>query len=266
MIPSEPLLDKSLQVCTNPALEHWLSTPAGQYVLQWEQPWLEAAVSDVFGYHAVQLGLPHVSFLANSRMPNRWIVSQQAEPVGLCMHSIVSEFEELPFASQSVDLVVAPHLLEFSSDPHQVLREIDRILIPEGRLFVTGLNPLSLWGVRQMVLKRWHPVWPVQAHPIGVPRLRDLLKLLSFETEMGRFGCYRWPSQNESRLQGGAFMEKAGDRWWPMCGAAYFLGAVKRVRKMTLIGPRWKTNSVAALTAAARNPSGAASQPVNKQQ
>ncbi len=178
-------------------------------MLQWEQPWLERAIGDVFGYHAVQLGLPQVNFLADSRMPNRWIVSQQTNPIGLCMHSIVSEFEELPFASQSVDLVVAPHVLEFSADPHQVLREIDRILIPEGRLFVTGLNPLSLWGMRQATLKHLHPVWPLEAHPIGVPRLRDLLKLLSFETEMGRFGCYRWPSQNESRLQGGAFMEKA---------------------------------------------------------
>jgi hypothetical protein len=138
------------------------------------------------------------------------------------------------------------------------LREIDRVLIPEGRVLVAGLNPFSLWGLRQSVRRRAQPVWPVGARPLGVPRLRDLFTLLSFEVERGRFGCYRWPSVQAQRLERGAFMEKAGDRWWPMCGAAYLLGAVKRTRKMTLIGPRWKQASLSAL------PSPAPAQPSSR--
>jgi SAM-dependent methyltransferase len=261
MVPSEPLVNE-VQPWSN-SLEHWLLTPPGQYVMGWERPHVDRAVNDVFGFHAVQLGLPGIDLLAESRMPNRWRVVPQALPDESMAVSgtITADFHELPFASQSVDLVVAPHVLEVASDPHQVLREIDRILIPEGRLLVTGLNPFSLWGLRQGMRRRAPPVWPSGAQPWGVPRLRDLLLLLSFEVERGRFGCYRWPSVHAHRLQSGAFMEKAGDRWWPMCGAAYLLGAVKRTRKMTLIGPRWRQTGLTAIPApSTAQPSRAASQ------
>jgi len=35
-------------------------------------------------------------------------------------------------------------------------------------------------------------------------------------------------------------MEKAGDRWWPVCGAVYVVSAVKKVAGMRLITPAWK--------------------------
>ncbi len=41
-------------------------------------------------------------------------------------------------------------------------------------------------------------------------------------------------------------MEHAGDRWWPVCGAVYFVCAVKRVRGMRLIGPAFKDKKVSA--------------------
>ncbi|MNC92563.1 hypothetical protein D3C83_90150 [compost metagenome] len=34
-------------------------------------------------------------------------------------------------------------------------------------------------------------------------------------------------------------MDPAGDRWWPIAGGVYFLQAVKRVRGMRLIMPKW---------------------------
>ena len=68
---------------------------------------------------------------------------RQAKPRVIC------RYDELPFASQSIDLVALPHVLEFTDDPHEVLREVARVLMPEGRLIITGFNPLSLWGMRQ---------------------------------------------------------------------------------------------------------------------
>lgn len=82
---------------------------------------------------------------------------------------------------------------------------------------------------------------------ISVPRLRDWFKLLSFELDRGRFGCYAPPSRSEQWLATSALMEKAGDRWWPICGAVYFLAAVKRVQGMRMIGPAWKRSSPAAV-------------------
>ena len=60
---------------------------------------------------------------------------------------------DLPFEAQSVDLIVMPHTLEFTSDPHRLLREAERVLMPEGQLIILGFNSLSLWGARQSLGK-----------------------------------------------------------------------------------------------------------------
>jgi SAM-dependent methyltransferase len=151
----------------------------------------------------------------------------------------------LPFPDQSLDLVVLPHTLELSHDPHASLREVERVLVPEGRVIISGFNPMSLWGQRQQ-RARFVARLGVQTHflPddvdfIGYWRLRDWLRLLSFEVEAGRFGCYRPSVQSPQWLKRFAWMEKAGARWWPIFGAAYFLVGIKRVRGMRLMGPVW---------------------------
>ncbi|MFM8557801.1 MAG: class I SAM-dependent methyltransferase, partial [Betaproteobacteria bacterium] len=124
----------------------WLDSPPGRYLLAWEQAVLDDAVVDVFGYHALQCGPPGQDFLRSNRMPHRIVAHAGSDPAlgAGTNHSLLSidQFEELPFASQSLDLVVLPHVLEMTSDPHQVLREVDRVLRPEGRLIVTGFNPV----------------------------------------------------------------------------------------------------------------------------
>ncbi|MDP3085513.1 MAG: SAM-dependent methyltransferase, partial [Rubrivivax sp.] len=41
-----------------------------------------------------------------------------------------------------------------------------------------------------------------------------------------------------------AWMDRVGDRWWPVLGAVYFLTAVKRVRGMRLVGLARRQRSV----------------------
>jgi SAM-dependent methyltransferase len=177
-------------------------------------------------------------------MPHRIRVSREASDLhepDLKPDLFVGGFEELPLESQSVDLVVLAHQLEFSDDPHQVLREVDRVLRPEGRLVVVGMNPLSLWGLRQAIaLRPFAPFLPPTGQFIGMPRLRDWMKLLSFEIDAGQYGCFAPPCKTQKWLDRMQFMEKAGDRWWPICGAVYMVSAVKRVRGMRLVGPAWK--------------------------
>ncbi|MGT2427968.1 class I SAM-dependent methyltransferase [Cupriavidus basilensis] len=97
----------------------------------------------------------------------------------------------MPFETQSIDLITLPHILEFSEDPHEVLREVSRVLMPEGRVVVTCFNPMSLWGARQG-LKRLgaDPFLPNDSQSIGFVRIKDWLKLLGFDIIRGRFGCY----------------------------------------------------------------------------
>jgi SAM-dependent methyltransferase len=244
---------------SNLTLSEFLASPPGRYVLQWERAHLDRAVADIFGYHAVQLGLPEIDTLAENRMPLRLLVSDRVvengapqgngslqgaeseQPSGRRV-AVITRFEELPFATQSIDLVVMPHILEFAQEPHQVLREVDRVLVPEGQVIITGFNPASLWGLRQSLAraKIARPYLPRAGQFISLPRIKDWLKLLSFEANRGHFGCYAPWAGSDRWLARWSFLEKAGDRWWPVLGSVYMLTAVKRVRGMRLIGPVWK--------------------------
>ena len=236
----------------------WTESPPGRYVLAWEQSQLDRMVTDVFGYHALQLGLPQLDALRENRMPCRGLVLDAAsgasapyrwpganadpnERAAYAPHgrdTVWCDFLDLPFESQSVDLLVLPHTLEFTHDPHHLLREAERVLVPEGRLIIVGFNSLSLWGMRQSISRRTGHAFVPAAHDlIAFTRMKDWIKLLGFELDRGRFGCYRPPVDTEQWLSRYAFMEAAGDRWWPIFGAAYMITAIKRVRGMRLIGP-----------------------------
>jgi SAM-dependent methyltransferase len=239
-----------LQPLEKSTLADWLETPKGAYVLNWERGQFDSAVEDVFGFNAVQIGLPTIDFLRANRIPLRCAVG--AEPG--C--GVRADPRHLPLAGQSVDLLALPHVLEFSPDPHQILREAERVLRPEGHIVIAGFNPLSLWGLKRKLARRGfdHP-WCGDF--IGLLRLRDWLKLLGFELNGGRFGCYAPPVTQPKWLQRYAFMEKAGDRWWPICGGVYVVRAVKRVQGMRLVTPGWKNGGAKAralATAARREP------------
>jgi len=216
-------------------LAAWLQTPPGRYLLAWEQAQLDAAVADLFGFHALQLGLPELPGLQANRMPHRWLAGAAGE-AGVALGC---EFEALPFESASLDLVLLPHALELARDPHQLLREAERVLRPEGQLLILGLNPASAWGLRQNLGRLWpqRPAYlPRTGDFIGYWRLRDWLRLLSFEVETARFGCYSPPLRSEAWLARWHWVEATGARWWPVLGAVYFIQAVKRVHGMRLVG------------------------------
>jgi SAM-dependent methyltransferase len=250
-------------------LSHWLQTPPGRYLLDWERTQFDLAVADVFGYHALQLGLPELDTLASNRMPHRWLglpeellpdTEDPAEllpdalleqPPGNPRVALITDAAALPFSAASLDLVVLPHTLELSADPHHVLREVERVLVPDGRVVIAGLNPASLWGFRQGrgrlqaalgigAADGSHLYLPEAGEFIGPWRLRDWLQLLSFEVESDRYGCYRPAVRTDKWLQRTAWVDRAGARWWPILGAVYFVVAVKRVRGVRLLGPSWK--------------------------
>ena len=222
-------------------LQDWFQSAPGRYLLAWERKQLGLAVADIFGFHALQLGLPDMDALAANRMPHRWL----ATPDWFSAAHLVSDFSALPFSANSLDLVVLPHALDLSPDPHATLREVERVLVPEGRAVICGFNPLSLWGLRQSrasIYRRlgFGQTFLPRDRLIGYLRLRDWLRLLGFEVELGRFGAYRPALLSEAWLAHFEWMDRAGPRWWPIFGAVYFVVAVKRVRSMTLLSPGWK--------------------------
>src|SRR5690606_37876295 len=113
----------------------------------WEQRRLDAIVEDVFGFVAVQVGFHEYNALRKNRIPFRAYfgpVRPEAEQIAQWHGVGVADAAALPLASQSVELLVLPHVLEYAHDAHAVLREAERVLLPEGRLVIVGFNPRSL--------------------------------------------------------------------------------------------------------------------------
>ena len=106
-------------------------------MLTWEQAQLDRVVADLFGFHALQMGMPQLEGLRANRMPHRWVGSDDAVAGRT---DLVLDPTALPFPDQSLDLVVLPHTLELSQDPHATLREVYRVLVPEGKVVVCGFN------------------------------------------------------------------------------------------------------------------------------
>jgi SAM-dependent methyltransferase len=150
-----------------------------------------------------------------------------------------ADFRDLPIAVNSIDLVVLPHVLEFTDDPHQILREVVRVLVPEGQVIISGFNPWSLLGLKRIAPSARAQV-PWSGRFINLPRLKDWLSLLSFDVIGGRMHSYLPPFSQEQWLRLFSFLDKAGDRWWPFAGGIYLLQAVKRVRGMRVITPSWR--------------------------
>ncbi len=246
-------------------LAQWWESPPGRYLLAWEQSEIDALVGDVFGFHALQLGLPQLAALRANRMPHRWLASDMVDEFGLhaapaapaaqaarvpagqkpmsLRAALVCDFDALPFPNHSLDLVVMPHSLELARDPHDTLREVERVLVPEGRVVIIGFNPASSWGLRQWVvdLRRQlglgaTPGLPRAGDFIGYRRVRDWLRLLGFEAERARFGCWRPPLRSERWLERWRWIDALGERAFPVLGAVYAVVAVKRVRGMRLVG------------------------------
>lgn len=221
-----------------PGLDEWLQTAQAKHVLDWEQASVDNSVTDIFGFNALQFGLTQCDFLRANRIALR----QQVVEAGT--GDIQCEFTALPFATQSIDLIVLPHILEFHAEPHQILREVERVLMPEGQLLILGFNPVSLWGAHQRMHRG--EAFPFNGNYLSVLRLKDWLKLLGFDVDRATFGCYAPPLDQEKWIRRWNFMENTGPKWWGFAGGVYLLRAIKRVHSMRLITPKWNSQGVQA--------------------
>jgi SAM-dependent methyltransferase len=221
------------------ALRTWCEQPLGRGLASAEQTSLCDVLSDVFGYHLVVLDPScQPDALASSRILHR--VVQTFSGDGL-MHppSLLACSEQLPLQSDSVDAFVLPHALEVAGDPHQVLREIDRCLLPEGHLIVLGFNPYGWWGFRKLLFG-WRGRVPWSLRFISLPRLKDWLSLLGFDTLHSAY-LYPHPPWHYGKPHSGhRLLQRLHHERWPLLAGAYVLVARKRVATLTPIKPRWR--------------------------
>ncbi len=233
-----------------------LGAPAASSLLAWQQAQCDALLADVFGYHALQVGHAPLQALQANRMPHRWMANTEYTLPGAgeaLISDLSMDSRAWPLAAESLDLVVLPHVLEACSDPHACLREVERVLIPEGQVLILGLNPWSRWGWRArqqwQAERRLMPEAALGQGPMQLGRLRDWLRLLNLEVQRVRL----YPSVPRWWPLG---------RGWPWLGGAYMVLASKHVPGLKTIRPAkgWRQRSTTGLAPASSGPArGAAS-------
>ena len=243
-------INKSFKLgsCQQNQLEGWFETRLGQRLLVQEQAALQEKAAAIFGYHVVQIGSPspHFDLLKVSPAHNRVVLDQG---LGRSRIDLAAKPTRLPLATDSIDGVILPHTLDFSSNPHQLVREVERILIPEGKVLLSGFNPWSLWGgVRLLRMRSSTPPWC--GHFFSSRRVMDWLALLGFDLLEIHFLNFRPPLQNQGLMLKLQFMERIGKKVYPNFGGVYIILAVKRVVTITPIRPKWSVKKQVIPTAA----------------
>lgn len=206
-------------------LECWYARQSGQYLLEETHVAVRALLDTSFGYHILQLGVGGERPLCSDSPINHQLFCAQRSGKGV---GLVAAPEELPLESDSIDTIIAHHCLEFASNPHQVLREIQRVLTPQGQLLVVGFNPYSLFGCNTLVRSALRdPLWS-RHRPVSEHRLTDWLHLLGCEV-LGTRRLYALPQAGHERLRR---IVTRCDRWIAQynlpIGGVYILHATKQ--------------------------------------
>jgi SAM-dependent methyltransferase len=229
-------------------LKVWFESGLGRALASQEAACFQTQISAMFGFHVIQLGylVPGEDLISMSPARNRVIVGigSPCNTANLCANPC-----HLPFGNDSVDGMILPHTLDFSHNPHQLLREVERVLIPEGKVLISGFNPWSQWGVWRLLRLR-EASYPWCGHFFGSHRVLDWLALLGFDLLELRYLNYRPPLRSQRIMQKLQFMERFGERVYPKFGGVYIIHAVKRVVTLTPIRPKWKVKKGVIPTAA----------------
>ncbi|WP_426357333.1 class I SAM-dependent methyltransferase [Pseudocolwellia sp. HL-MZ19] len=213
----------------------WLQIPNGDIILNEINDVVAKWCPKFFGYHLLKIGALSGEVNCDDSPINHHItVSEDVENA-----SVVADIDDLPFLEHSIDVCVLSNVLEFTGDPHHVVREANRVLIPNGYLVITGFNPFSLAGLNRFIpYRRQHFPWNERF--FSAMRVKDWLHLMGYEILADEHLLH-------SSLVGEIGQGKLIDYWnkfakafLPQLASVYVIVAKKRVLPLTPIKPKWK--------------------------
>lgn len=227
-------------------ISRWYETPMGARIAEDLAECLGRMADDAFGYHAVLVGavLPCVPRL---RIRARTQVAATAEELAETpLMAVQADFDYLPIETESVDLVIALHVLESSREPHEIMRELDRIIRPEGRVLIVGVNPVSLWNLKKIwQQKRLGKEKMAQSGYLAGQhraawRIVDWLRLLGYDVQSVEHLGGMCPTTRPLFYDKMGPVRTLGSKWlWFMQGF-YVIDAVRRVSTPTAIRPAFR--------------------------
>ena len=250
--PATALTAESLPA--HQAVLSWFASSIGNRVLQTELALLEQLLPGFFGYHLVQLSVQDRPLFAASQIQTKIpvkffapVITKEGtkdstkNPDGQSANEksgLVASPTCLPFASDSIDVVLLHHLLDFADSPLDILKEIARITLPGGHLVIAGFNPLSLWGCWRQ-LARLGKSAPWNGKFIRPGRLMDWLNLLDFKIDRAQYAIYKPPLMSSLGAVPDYSQGFSRNLNMPV-GAVYVISASKQVGAVTPMRPIWK--------------------------
>lgn len=221
-----------------PALSHipvpmptsWQQLPWGEWLLQQVAAGLDPWWPKLFGYHMVKLGPLATSLNASlSPIRHQLVISADAGDA-------YAELEALPIRCRTVDACVLPLVLDFHQDPHQVLREADRILVEGGHMVIVSYNPLSPLALGlASPTHRSKPPW--NGRLFTPNRVKDWLGLLGYQVvgeEPLAFSSFLWSPDKF------VWPQQMLHQYLPASGSVYMLVARKLAAPLTPAKPLWR--------------------------
>lgn len=176
----------------------FLQSSTGQAVLSAERQLLESLLPSLAGFQLLQLSVQRGHSVCEVPHIGRYIQmgygpDLQAEE----RDHIWGDFQEFPIASECIDIVLLHHVLEFSNDPHQLLREADRTIVAGGHILIVGFNPWSGWPAYKR-FARWRHDWPMREKEIASWRIAEWLSLLNYDLLRMDYGPMRFAKMRQS--------------------------------------------------------------------
>lgn len=215
------------------AIQDWFTNPKGQRLLQAEQQHLNHIMPRMYGYHLMRLSVLQDSAALSQQSPvtHHFSLGLQAES-----SPALAEFEHLPIDSESIDVALLHHCLEYSINPHQLLRETANTIIPNGYIIIVAFNPWSSSNFLKQCGRLTHRSAHHRLHNLRCSRLLDWLRLLGFETLRWDYGDYDF-AEHYRYLNG---LNKLAHSLLPITGSFYTIVARKTTLSMRVIKPQWK--------------------------
>ncbi len=215
-------------------LTNYYLTTKGKGLLKEEKELLNLSLSKVFGYFLVQIGQTSTEdLLSESRISFKMLVDEKNKQ-NPAYHFIQADIDYLPFKPHTIDAILLPHSLETVTDPYHLLRQIDKMILPEGNLIISGFNPIGSKIIPLRLGEYKHNF--KQANLIKASRIVDWLNLLGYDIESINYPQKHTPSLTEKTV---LFLSKIGLE----LGNIYVISAKKRIESPTPIGLNWKLSN-----------------------
>jgi len=208
----------------------WDELAQGEWVQSQVQeaiaPWLRR----VFGYHMLKIGSLSLQ-LDTSNCSIRHQIGLAPERGA----DVIAEPARLPFQESCIDVCVLALSLNFHHNPHQLLREVNRVTVSGGHIIIVGLNPYSPLGLASLNPQLSHK-YPYNGRFFSQSRIKDWLAVLGYKVVAQQKLVYSSLLMRPDRTR---YLQSLLGSNIPGFGSFYCIMAKKLVRPLTPVKPRW---------------------------